>query len=240
MISKNKIKSIQALRLKKNRDSSQLFVLEGEKMVQEIILQAPEQLVCIYHTTDFKFPKNENLVERELISEQELKQISSLQTPNKCLAVVRFLNFQKNDSDFFLALDGVQDPGNMGTILRLADWFGIQTLFCSQETVDVYNPKVVQASMGAILRVAVEYVDLKTKFESLNLPVYGALLEGKNVYHEKLTRKGILLLGNEGKGISPELQKSITHPIHIPRFGQAESLNVAVATGILISEFFRN
>lgn len=138
-----------------------------------------------------------------------------------------------------IALDSVQDPGNMGTILRLADWFGVQKVICSKTTVDIYNPKVIQATMGAFLRIQVEYLDLKEFFATTDLPVYGALLEGKNVYAQPLKPHGILLMGNEGNGISDELKPFISQPLTIPKKGQTESLNVSIATSILLSEFFR-
>jgi len=241
MISKSNIKLIKSLQQKKLRDELNLFVVEGEKMVQESLQWKSEYLIVLYHTSDSTI--GENFIKKEimnLISEKELKQISSLQTPNKCLAVFGKWPYSDDKFPFYIALDGVQDPGNMGTIMRLADWFGVKKILCSKETVDCFNPKVVQATMGAIFRVDVEYVDLTETFEMLNLPIYGALLEGENIYSKPLTPKGILLLGNEGKGISENLQKSINFPISIPRFGQAESLNVSAAGAILLSEFFRN
>jgi TrmH family RNA methyltransferase len=241
MISKSNIKLIKSLQQKKFRDELNLFVVEGEKMVQESLQWKSEYLVDLYYTSDSII--RENIIDKEkmnLISEKELKQISSLQTPNKSLAVFKKWPYSDHKFRFYIALDGVQDPGNMGTIMRLADWFGVKKILCSKETVDCFNPKVVQATMGAIFRVDVEYVDLTETFEMLNLPIYGALLEGENIYSKPLTPKGILLLGNEGKGISENLQKSINFPISIPRFGQAESLNVSAAGAILLSEFFRN
>ncbi len=241
MISKSHIKLIKSLQQKKFRDELNLFVVEGEKMVQESLQWKSEYLVDLYHTSDSIIgekqfeSKNPNL-----ITEQELKQISSLQTPNKSLAVFRKWSNSAEKLPFYIALDGVQDPGNMGTIMRLADWFGVKKILCSKETVDCFNPKVVQSTMGAIFRIEVEYVDLAKTFESLNLPVFGALLEGENIYSKSMKPNGILLLGNEGKGITENLQKSINFPISIPRFGEAESLNVSTAGAILLSEFFRN
>lgn len=241
MISKNNIKAIQALQRKKNRDEMGQFIVEGEKLVHESLQWRLGYLVHLYHTSDFVF---DNLSQVDfpstLISEKELKQISGLQSPNKALAIFNKWETETIKSQFYIALDGVQDPGNMGTLMRLADWFGVKEIICSRETVDCYNPKVVQATMGAMLRVQVRYVDLASEFEKIGLPVYGALLEGKNVYNSTLAPKGILLLGNEGNGISPELIKNIDIPVSIPRFGEAESLNVSTAGAILLSEFFRN
>lgn len=240
MISKANIKSVKALHQKKFRDESNQFVVEGEKMVRESVRWKSEYLVALYHTSEFPVDdlatKKINLVQ---VTAQELKQISGLQTPNKALAVFEKWPIQPLNSSFYIALDGVQDPGNMGTILRLADWFGVPEIICSTDTVDCFNPKVVQATMGAIFRVQVRYVDLKTHLKTLQLPIYGALLEGENIYKSNVSPHGILILGNEGKGISSAIQPLINSPISIPRFGDAESLNVSTATAILLSEFFR-
>lgn len=240
MISKNYIKLIHSLERKKNRDEEGKFVLEGEKMLLEILNWKSDYLVHLFYTEDFKSSIS-SFDESKCteVSEKELKSISRLQTPNKALAIFRKWEPTAIKSDFYIALDGVQDPGNMGTILRLADWFGIPEIICSKDTVDCFNPKVVQATMGAIFRVQVRYVDLIDFLPTLNLPIYGALLEGENVYQTKLSPKGILVLGNEGKGIRTDIQKIIDKPISIPRFGEAESLNVSTAGAILLSEFFR-
>lgn len=241
MISKNNIKFIKALQQKKFRDENNLFVVEGEKMVLESIQWKPQYLSDLYCTEDFPVGDlQQKNVPHEVISEKELKQISGLQTPNKALAVFRKWELSETNADFYIALDGVQDPGNMGTIMRLADWFGVPEIICSKDTVDCWNPKVVQATMGAAFRVQVRYTDLKSHLQALGLPVFGALLEGENVYRKKLEPKGVLLLGNEGKGISKEIQQLIDAPVSIPRFGEAESLNVSTAGAILLSEFFRN
>ena len=238
-LSKNKIKWIRSLQLKKNRDDLGLFLLEGEKMVIEALRDFPDLIEEVYSTCELNIANFSKKVEP--ISDAELTQISSLKTPNKCIAVLRKL---KNSSDeqpkgLILALDGIQDPGNMGTILRTADWFGIHTVVCSEDTADIYNPKVIQASMGSILRMNVIYTSLERYFASFELPIYGALLEGENVYGKSLLKEGVLIMGNEGRGIRPSVKSMITAPIHIPGFGKAESLNVAVATGILLSEFSR-
>lgn len=241
MVSKNIIKHIQSLQLKKFRDQHRQLVIEGEKMVLESIEWKPTFIRKIFHTNEVVFlttlPDSIELIE---VSEKELNQLSHQKSPNKMIALLDQWEMNSEQKyDFYIALDEVQDPGNMGTILRLADWFGVKCIFCSKGTVDWFNPKVIQATMGAIFRIEVSYVDLKTTLESLRLPIYGALLEGKNVYKQSLKPTGVLLMGNEGKGISSELQQLITDPISIPRFGEAESLNVAVATGILLSEFYR-
>ena len=238
-LSKNKIKWIRSLHLKKNRDEFGLFLVEGEKMVTEALREFPEIIEEVYTSAPLETFDYRGAV--ELISDAELSQLSTLKTPNKTLAVLRKpAKVDTNLSDgLILVLDGVQDPGNMGTILRTADWFGVKMIVCSEDTADIYNPKVIQASMGSMLRMDVKYTVLDTFLSSCQLPIYGALLEGKNVYNSALVRNAVLVMGNEGKGIRPNIQAYINSPIHIPGFGKAESLNVAVATGILLSEFAR-
>jgi TrmH family RNA methyltransferase len=238
-ISVNKIKWIRSLHQKKFRDELELFLIEGEKLVQEAIQFTPNAIQFIAHTSDFEFKSTS--IESIVVSNSELTRISSLKSPNKVLAVVKKLNnhIKVKSTGLTLALDGIQDPGNFGTILRIADWFGINELVCSNDTVEIYNPKVVQSSMGAIFRINIHYKNLSDWLEIEQRPIYGALLEGKNTYQETLNEDAILLIGNEGKGISKDLIPLITHPLTIPSFGQAESLNVAVAAGILVSEFRR-
>lgn len=236
-LSKNKIKWIRSLRMKKNRDAEGLFIIEGEKMVLELIELWPENVKFIC-TTSIDFSCDHITY---LTDEKSMKEISSLKTPNKLFAVVKKpAPSLKREDSFIVVLDDVQDPGNMGTILRTCDWFNVDKIVCSNNTVDVYNTKVIQSSMGSIFRVPVDYCDLPSYLKDSVLPIYGALLEGDNIYTQKLERKGIILMGNEGKGISKEIQTFITQAIHIPRFGGAESLNVSIATGIILSEFSRN
>ena len=239
-LSKNKIKWLRSLHSKKSRDSENAYILEGEKMVLEAIQFKPEDLIFIAYTKGFIFPTLSNSIETIEVSEKELTQISTLKTPNKAFAVLKkSTNESEIKNGLIIAIDNVQDPGNLGTILRIADWFGIDSIICSSDTVDCYNPKVVQASMGAILRIEVQYVDLFQTLRKYKGKIYGAVLGGKNMYTSKLQFEGILLMGNEGKGISPEIQQLITEPISIPGFGHAESLNVSIATGILVAEFCR-
>ncbi len=231
VLSNNKIKQIRSLHQKKTRDELQLFIVEGEKMVLEVLESVPDQIeYCV--STNEQIGEQFSTVEFYHCDDETLKKCSTLKTPNKLLAIVRKMAFPEIRSTFILALDGVQDPGNMGTIMRLADWYGVEQIICSNNTVDFYNPKVIQASMGAFLRIKVDYTDLNQFLKTTKLPVYGALLEGENVYQKTLKPTGILLMGNEGNGISTPNLSSITDPISIPRGGQAESLNVAVATGI--------
>jgi len=238
-LSKNKIKWIRSLYLKKNRDELGLFLVEGEKMVGEALSEFPEMIAYVYATAQFQLPSCSK--EIEVITEDELAQISSLKTPNKALAILRKpkTSAPTLNNGLILVLDGVQDPGNMGTILRTADWFGVKTIVCSEDTADIFNSKVIQASMGSLLRMNVVYTSLETFLSTCDLPIYGALLEGENVYHTVLKKTGVLVMGNEGKGIRPNVRVFINTPIHIPGFGKAESLNVAVATGVLLSEFAR-
>jgi len=234
-LSKNKIKWIRSLQRKKNRDIEQLFIVEGEKMVRELIEQHSEQIECVISTdTDFSF----NGLSYHA-SKKSMEEISSLKTPNKLLAVVKIIKDKQIDAQFILALDDIQDPGNMGTILRIADWFGVDKIICSKNTVDIYNSKVVQASMGSIFRIPTEYCQLEDYLSKIELPIYGALLDGENIYTKTLERKGVIILGNEGSGISESVQEFIQEAINIPRFGQAESLNVAIAGSIILSEFSR-
>ena len=241
MVSKNQIKLISSLHLKKNRIANQLFIAEGVKVIQELLKSnfILEHLYCTEPLFD-EVP----LPLKSLISESELKKISALSTPNNCLAVFKIpASMPILDKGLILALDDIRDPGNLGTIIRLCDWFGISQVICSEQTVDLYNPKVVQATMGSISRVNVTYLDLPNYLETVKAPVFGTFMDGKNVYKEKLPKEAVLVLGNEANGISPELEKLIKNRLTIPRFGslqKTESLNVATATAIVLSEFRRS
>ena len=240
MVSKNQIKLITGLHQKKQRFANQLFFAEGVKVIQEL-LQSNFELEHLYTTlNDFETVQSSK---RTLINEQELKKISALATPNSCLAVFKIPAENKIiDSGLIIALDDIRDPGNLGTILRLCDWFGIKQIICSKETVDIYNPKVVQATMGSIARVNVNYIDLKTFITQTELPVFGTFMDGDNIYQSELPQDGIIIMGNEANGISEEIEKTVTSRLTIPRFGElqkTESLNVATATAIILSEFKR-
>ncbi len=240
MVSKNQIKLITSLQQKKYRKQEQLFFAEGVKVVQEL-LHSNFELQDLFTTKqDFlTVPKNKV----HAISEAELKKISALTTPNTCLAVFKIPKAkQMVKKGLIVALDDVRDPGNLGTIIRLCDWFGIETLFCSEESVDIYNPKVVQATMGSISRVNVVYGNLETFLSQTKLPVFGTFMDGKNIYQEELPKEGIIIMGNEANGISTSVEKLVSERIAIPRFGNlqvTESLNVATATAIILSEFKR-
>ena len=240
MVTKNQIKLISGLHQKKQRFVNQLFFAEGVKVIQEL-LQSNFELEHLYTTlNDFQEVQTSK---RTLINDQELKKISALTTPNSCLAVFKMpVENEINNNGLILALDDIRDPGNLGTILRLCDWFGIKQIVCSKETVDIYNPKVVQATMGSITRVNVNYVDLKTYLSQTKLPVFGTFMDGETIYKKNLPENGIIIMGNEANGISKEIENSIQNRLTIPRFGdlqQTESLNVATATAIILSEFKR-
>ena len=247
MISKNKIKYIRLLELKKNRNKEGKFVAEGFKVVDDLLALQPADLIVA--TQEWLHGKHlADQTEVIEVTEEELKKVSFLQHPQQVLAVFRQAtsgDYSINTSELSLALDGVQDPGNLGTIIRIADWFGITHIYCSQDTADVYNPKVVQATMGSIARVKVEYGNLLALVESLpaDVPVYGTLLDGDNIYQQTLENRGLIVMGNEGKGISPALAKKVNHRLLIPNFPEgratADSLNVAIATAITCSEFRR-
>jgi TrmH family RNA methyltransferase len=232
MVTKSQVKYIQSLGHKKFRDEEGVFVVEGPKIVEEL-LSAPH--MRLRHLYALKEWKGEGAVE---VTASELERLSGLSTPNQVLAVFEKPVFAPPDpgAGVSLVLDGIQDPGNLGTIVRIADWFGIRQVLASPDSADVFNPKAIQSTMGSISRVPVFYTDPGPLIDQFpDLPVYAALLEGKELYGTERIRRGILVIGNESKGIRPALQQRATHRITIPRVGQAESLNAAVATGIILS-----
>ena len=236
MISRNDIKYIQSLCHKKFRQQEDLFIAEGPKVVDEL-LQSDYWIKNIYATSDWIAHNTDKKVAAVEITEIELGRISALQTPHQVLAVVERKQpaaVQLNNQ-WTLVLDAIQDPGNLGTIIRIADWFGIKNIICSGDTAELYNPKVIQSTMGSFVRVNLSYQPLSEVLEKANVPVYGAVLNGENVYTSGKQQEGILIIGNEGKGIRKELLPFVTHPVTIPRIGGAESLNAGVATGIIIS-----
>jgi TrmH family RNA methyltransferase len=241
MVSKNQIKLITALHQKKYRQANKMFFAEGAKVIHEL-LQSNFELVHLYQTEALFEGVPDEL--KTSIGESDLKKISALTKSNNCLALFKIpdpLPIQQRG--IILALDDIRDPGNLGTILRLCDWFGIEQVVCSKETVDLYNPKVVQATMGSLSRVNVNYADLHEFIKKCDLPVFGTFMDGKNIYNEDLPSNAIVIMGNEANGISESIEKLATSRISIPRFGklqQTESLNVATATAIVLSEFCRN
>ena len=239
MISKNKIKLIHSLETKKGREKVGLFVAEGPKVVNDLL--------------------HEGFVADEILDDiEDIKKVSFLQHPQPLLGVFKLPEVTlKSPNDYLslfnkvvdnhlvLALDGVQDPGNLGTIIRIADWFGIENIFCSHETADCWNPKVVQATMGSIARVKLHYLNLNDLIDQLpaDYPIYATLLDGNNIYEQELSHHGMIVMGNEGKGISPQLRTKINRKLLIPNYpperDTAESLNVAIATSIVCAEFRR-
>ncbi|MBO0591991.1 RNA methyltransferase [Cellulophaga sp. E16_2] len=239
MVGKSQIKLIKSLQLKKNRNLHQLFVVEGLKTIQELLKSSFE--VYSVFSTDDHFVE-ENSAFSALISSVDLKKMSSLNTPNGYLGVFKMSQKKAiHDNAWVVAVDTIQDPGNLGTIIRLCDWFGIKDLVCSSDTVDCYNPKVIQATMGSITRVNVTYLNLIDFLEETGLPIYGAFMDGETVYTSQMPVKGILVMGNEANGVSAEVEKLVQKRISIPQFGAqtAESLNVATATAILLNEIRR-
>ncbi len=233
-ITKNEIKLINSLSQKKFRIQEQLFIVEGVKGIHEF-LDSKFKLHRIYTTEDL-FD-----VEAQVISEKDLKRISSLKSPNKALALFEIPVEQPiEDTGLILALDDIRDPGNLGTIIRLCDWFGIEQLICSLETVDCYNQKVVQATMGSLSRVNVSYCDLEEYLTQVNKPIYGTFMNGESIYEMEFKNTGVVIMGNEANGISSKIEALIAKRIGIPRFGKnksTESLNVATATAIILSAF---
>ncbi|WP_299063914.1 RNA methyltransferase [uncultured Polaribacter sp.] len=240
-ISKNQLKLITSLSQKKYRLKHKLFIAEGVKVVEEI-LNSSFKVDTLFCTDDFSSTITNEKIFR--ISESDLKKISSLKTPNKVLGLFQFPEKKPIiKKGLIVALDTINDPGNLGTIIRLCDWFGVDELICSKDTVDCYNQKVVQASMGSLTRVSISYVDLHTYFSETDLPTFIADMNGENVYKAVLPKEGILIMGNEANGVSKDIKNLIKHKISIPRFGitqQTESLNVATATAVLLSEFKRS
>ena len=247
MLSKNKIKYIKSLDLKKNRKKDDIFVAEGHKLVGELLGKFP----CVLLVAKDSWLKQHADIEADEIievSSDELSRVSFLKQPQDVLAIFKQPHYPMDmnviGQSLCLALDDIQDPGNMGTIIRIADWFGIEHIFCSQGTVDVYNPKVMQATMGAIARVRIHYCDLHALIASHpNIPIYGTFLDGNDMYKENLSENGLIVMGNEGNGISQEIAKLINRRLYIPSYPSdrqtSESLNVAIATAIVCAEFRR-
>lgn len=248
MISKNQIKLIRQLELKKYRKREGLFVAEGVKVVGDLLQRY--QPKAVYATSEWKAPEGLSVT---LVTDDELCRISFQQHPQQVLALFPIPSSGSEtiglchgliEGHLSLALDGIQDPGNLGTIIRIADWFGIENIYCSEDTVDAWNPKVVQATMGSISRVNLYYINLPQMLDSLpkDYPVYGTLLDGDNIYSQPLSQEGLIVMGNEGNGISEAVRNRINHRLLIPAFrpsDTADSLNVAIATAITCSEFRR-
>ena len=242
MLSKNQIKLVRSLELKKNRRREGLFVAEGPKVVGDL-LKAGFRPHSIFSTTEW--------IGAQHVTDDELQRLSFLQHPQEVLAILHIPQTAEASAvppalyehQLCLALDDVQDPGNVGTIIRIADWFGIGAIYCSPATADVYNPKVVQATMGSLAHIPIIYCDLVELLNRAHCPIYGTLLDGSDIYQQQLSSHGIIVMGNEGNGISETVRQHISHRLLIPNFNPkretAESLNVAIATAITCSEFRR-
>lgn len=255
VLSNSKIKYINSLKLKKFRDQHNQFIAEGEKLVSEI-LKSSFNIITLIATDEF-LSGQENLIKDKKINEvievrdKDLERISALKSTNNVLAVVNIPIIENDINDISntlsLLLEDIRDPGNLGTIIRIADWFGISNLFCTHECVDVYNPKVIQATMGSVCRVKVHYIDPEPILSEVkkikDFHVYGTFMEGRNIYEADLDSKGIIILGNESRGISDNIAGYVTDRLVIPNYKDlqdtSESLNVAVAAGIVCSEFRR-
>lgn len=255
MISKGKIKYVHSLELKKKRDADEVFVAEGPKVVGDILRHYPTLLREVFATEEWvnvwrPYVSAASCIVN-IVTTEELSKVSLLCHPQQVVAIFSKVHADKRSGkhgakDLVLALDGIQDPGNLGTIIRIADWFGIEDVVCSLDTADIYNPKVVQATMGSIARVRVHYEPICSFLDTLSpdVPVYGTLLEGKNMYEEDFDKSsGVIVMGNEGKGISDAVRKRITHALRIPSYPAnretAESLNVAIAAAVVCAEFRR-
>ncbi|MFO0865058.1 MAG: RNA methyltransferase [Gemmataceae bacterium] len=246
MLSKSQIRFVKALHQKKHRKEQGLFLVEGSKSIAEFA-QSKYWIHSIYHTCEAVLklgdaPQNPKLQE---ITHDELRKISTLSTPNDAVAIFHIpetthIRPESLKGRFVLVLDGVQDPGNLGTIIRTADWFGFTEILCSPDTVEAYSPKVVQASMGSLSRMNVHYEHLEGILGDSTMPVFGALLDGKSIYDAPFGGEGFIVLGNEGSGISETVKSLITTAVTIPRFGKAESLNVAISAAIICSELKRD
>jgi len=240
-ISKSQLKIITSLSQKKYRQKHQLFIAEGLKVVNEL-LNSSFKIDTLFATDDFQTDISLDKIIR--ISDKDLQKISTLKSPNKVLGLFVIPDekpLQKNG--LTIVLDTINDPGNLGTIIRLCDWFGVSQLLCSVETVDCYNQKVVQASMGSLTRISIKYIDIEVYLSGTNLPTFIADMDGENVYKSALPKEAILIMGNEANGVSDKIKTLIKNKISIPRFGEnqeTESLNVATATAILLSEFKRS
>lgn len=252
MLSKAEIKRLNRYKQSKFRNQDEIFVVEGEKMLEEL-LQSDYEIQSIYAHKQW-IEKNKEIISQKKItnllfeaSQEDLERITLLSTPNQVYSLVKMpkQNSEKTPKGLTIALDGIKDPGNLGTIIRLADWFAIEQIICSLDCVDLYNPKTVQSTMGSIFRTKTTYVDLKSYFESLpkSTPIYGSIVEGgESIYEKSFQKDSILVIGSESHGISQEIRKYINQNITIPRFrtdNKPESLNASIATAIMISEIKR-
>ena len=238
MLSRNEAKYIQSLYHKKNRDAEEMFVAEGVKLVGEL-LRSGLKIYKIYALQKW-LDHNAGVEDAVVVTETELKKISGFETPNEVIAIARKkaeVAVPDLKGKITLLLDGIQDPGNMGTIIRTADWFGIQNIIAASDSADVYNPKVIQASMGSFLHVNIFYRDLKIFLSENTIPVYGTVLNGEDISSVTGPDECLLIIGNESKGIRPDIIGFVKKKVTIKRLGTAESLNAAIATGIILWRF---
>ncbi len=229
------MKYLLSLQQKKTRHLEKKFLVEGVKMVEELIENHSELIEEVWATSSTQIQSDS--IEINPISSKDLQRISAHKSPNGCFALVRFPEVLAK-GQFTLVLDEIQDPGNMGTIIRLADWYGIDDIVCSNTTVDCFNPKVIQSCMGSLFRTAIRYTDLREYLAQDARPKYATLLNGQNLYQTELKPSAILVLGNEGNGVSAEVENLCEHAVNIPRIGKAESLNVSIAGAICLAAFF--
>jgi TrmH family RNA methyltransferase len=242
MLSKKVIKDIQSLNLKKHRTETGLFIAEGPKVIGELLQLIPEQFQNLYATAAWQESQQAwTPIPVSVITEEELQKVSQLQTANQVVAVLKQFPSQipKLEKEWALYLDAIQDPGNFGTIIRIADWFGIKQIICSKGCADLYNSKVVQSTMASIARVSVWYDEDENWLAQQTLPIWAATLQGTSIHQQQTVKEGILLIGNESKGVRKDFLHLTTNQITIPRIGEAESLNAAVATGIILSHLMK-
>ncbi len=239
MINKNELKYIQSFAHKKQWAQESVFIVEGPKLVAEL-LDSDWIIDKIYANVEWADMQTDPSLNIQVVEDFELEKMTQMQKANQVIAIVEKKLYMKPiefETQFTLVLDGIQDPGNMGTIIRTADWFGCTQIITSEDTANLYNPKVIQSTMGSFLRVRVASMDIAIVLKAANLPIYGALLEGSSIYQTNLPTAGFVVIGNESKGIRPEIISLITQAISIPKFGSAESLNAAVATGVILSHW---
>ena len=245
MITKNQIKYINSLQQKKFRVENQSFIVEGAKSVLELLKS--DFIIEMLFVTEAFFEEHQNFlanlpIQVEITTQTDLEKAGSFSSNNAALAVVKTKENEEllvKDNEFALILDDIRDPGNLGTIIRVADWYGIHKLICSDSTVDFYNPKVISATMGSFTRTNLYYTDLEEFIKNQSVNIYGTLLNGNNIHETKFSNSGYIVIGNEANGISESIEKLITHKITIPRFGEAESLNAGIATAVVLDNLLR-
>lgn len=236
-LTKNELHDLKSLHYKKGREEQGRYLIEGNKIVEEALNTTLVEIDCLLHTASFDASIITDSINSFHVSPAEMQRISTLKSPQEVVAACKIPYSNPPTGKRILCLDGIQDPGNLGSIIRIADWFGIPEVLLSKGSVDCYNPKTVQASMGSIFRTAIHYTDLEVFLQQTQLPVFGAVLEGASIQAMEWQQEGILVIGSESTGISPSIMPLIRERITIPRFGKAESLNAAIACGILCAKW---